>query len=84
MKVTKARQRPNTSCAKQCSSLIWINWYELYWNIAYLFKQPPSPEPIKVSPMPDQPKDKVKIDCYVPFPTGQYILPGVPKKTCAV
>ena len=36
--------------------------------------QPNSPEPLNVSPMPDSPWDKVKIDFYGPLPTGQYIL----------
>ena len=36
--------------------------------------QPNSPEPLNVSPMPDCPWDKVKINFYGPLPTGQYIL----------
>ena len=36
--------------------------------------QPNRPEPINVTPMPDSPWDKVKIDFYGPLPSGQYIL----------
>ena len=39
--------------------------------------QPSNPELIRVSPMSDQPWDRVKVDFYGPFPTGHYILVAI-------